>query len=317
MIRVASTLEAAPLVALRAHWPEYLIEGALLGVFMFVACGAVVMLEHPGSAVRRAVPRGAARRGIAGVLMGVTAIGLIYSPWGGRSGAHMNPSVTLAFLALGKVTVWDAAWYIAAQFAGGTLGVQVARAALGRRLAHPSVNHAATTPRAPGWRGMWAAWGGEFTISILMMSMVLAASNDGDVAAYTGLFAGVLVACFIVAEAPVSGMSMNPARTLASAVAARTYRGLWIYFTAPPLGMLLAAGMYVASDGHVHCAKMNHATPCWFECEIEATRERGVNRGGGTGIEGRHDAASMHADREVREAREGRERRERREANTR
>lgn len=307
MIRVASVLEAAPLVALRAHWPEYLIEGALLGVFMFVACAAVAALEHPGSAVHRALPRGAVRRGIAGVLMGLTAIGLIYSPWGARSGAHMNPSVTLTFLALGKVRLWDAAWYIAAQFAGGTLGVLAARVALGRRLAHPSVNHAATTPRSRGWRAASAAWGGEFTISLLMMSMVLVASNDGYVAAYTGLFAGVLVACFIAVEAPVSGMSMNPARTLASAVAARTFRGLWIYFTAPPLGMLLAAGVYVAGDGRVHCAKMNHATPCWFECEIEAMRERGANRGGGAGIEGRHDAPSMHADRDSREAREGRE----------
>lgn len=253
--------------ALSTHWPEYLIEGSLLGVFMFIACGVVVLIEHPASPVRRAMPLGTARRVIIGLLMGLTAIALIFSPLGRRSGAHMNPATTLTFLALGKVRMWDAAFYVLAQFLGGLIGVMVARRVLGRSVAHERVRYAATRP---GARGRGFAWAGEFTIAFIMMSMVLITSNRSDLAPYTGIFAGALVALFIIFEAPLSGMSLNPARSLASALPARTLTALWIYFTAPPLGMLAAAGVYVGVSGlgNVHCAKLDHRghSRCIFNC---------------------------------------------------
>ena len=94
--------------AMRAHWPEYLIEGTLLGFFMVSACVSVALIEHPGSPIRRRVRSALARRGLIGVAMGVTALVLITSPWGARSGAHMNPATTLAFWLLGKVAAADA-----------------------------------------------------------------------------------------------------------------------------------------------------------------------------------------------------------------
>src|SRR5262245_56950035 len=106
------------LQALMAHWPEYLIEAALLASFLVAACVAVVILERPASAVSGAIPSTRARRAIMGLLIGLTAVGLIYSPWGQRSGAHLNPGTTLTFLLLGRVALWDAVYYIAAQFAG-------------------------------------------------------------------------------------------------------------------------------------------------------------------------------------------------------
>jgi len=88
-------------------------------------------------------------------------------------------------------------------------------------------------------------------------------------ARFTGLVAAALVATFIVIEAPLSGMSMNPARSLASAVFAHS-PALWIYFIAPPLGMLTAAEVYVLLAGRtrVRCAKLHHppAATCIFAC---------------------------------------------------
>jgi aquaporin Z len=266
------------LQALSQHWPAYLIEGALLGIFMVAACVAVVILQHPRSPVARAMECPRRRRVVIGVLMGLTAVALIYSPWGQRSGAHMNPGTTLTFLMLGKVQPWDAVFYIAAQFLGGFLGVWLASETLGHLVAHDTVNYAVTLP---GPHGLRAAWLAEFAIAFGLMSMVLWSTNHAGTAPFTGLFAGILVAVYIAIEAPISGMSMNPARTLGSAIPARAFRGLWIYFTAPPLAMLCAAGLYVAfgGPGCVYCAKMNHSghDRCIFNCRIEQMPGRGTN----------------------------------------
>lgn len=256
------------------HWPEYVIEGVLLATFMLSACVCVYALEHPGSPLSKRGGPPWVRRALVGVMMGLTAIALIYSPWGARSGAHMNPGTTLTFLVLGKIRPLDAACYVAAQFVGGVCGVVVARLLLGRgKIGHARVNYVVT---APGTFGVRGAWIGEFAIAFLLMSVVLTSSNCAATSAYTGVFAGLLVATFIAVESPYSGMSMNPARTLGSAIGARAFRGLWIYFTAPPLAMLLAAWTYVSLEGrsHVYCAKLNHLghAECIFECHIDRMR---------------------------------------------
>lgn len=253
--------------SLTHHWPEYLMEAAGLGIFMVSACLFAVLLEYPGSPLRQAIADPTLRRVLMGVAMGLTAIGLIYSPWGQQSGAHLNPSVTLTFLRLGKVAPWDAAFYVVAQFVGGLAGVWAAVMLLGRPVTQPPVNYVATVP-GPG--GPWVAFLAELVISCILMGAVLTASNDGRLARFTGLFAGVLVATYIALESPLSGMSMNPARTVASAFPAHLWAGLWIYFTAPPLGMLLAAETYLRLRGgdRVFCAKLHHdnGKRCIFHC---------------------------------------------------
>src|SRR5262249_4581880 len=139
--------------ALSRHWPEYLMEAAGLGIFMLSACVFAALLEHPGSPIHQAIASPLARRALMGVAMGLTAAGIIYSPWGQQSGAHLNPAVTLAFLRLGKIAPWDAAFYVLAQFAGGIGGVAFAVATLGAAVRHPSVHYVATTP---GGTGPWA-----------------------------------------------------------------------------------------------------------------------------------------------------------------
>jgi aquaporin Z len=254
--------------ALALHWPEYLMEAAGLGAFMISACLFTVLVEHPASPARQVLPDPLLRRALVGIAMGLTAIAIIYSPFGKRSGAHLNPAVTFTFWRLGKIETWDAVFYVVAQFVGGALGVVVAAALCGSTLiAHDSVNYAVTQP---GDAGPWAAFAAELVISFGLMATVLAVSNRRSLNRYTGLFAGALVALYITFEAPLSGMSMNPARTVASALPAASWEHAWLYFLAPPLGMLLAAEAYVRSQGtgSVLCCKLHHENDsrCIFRC---------------------------------------------------
>jgi aquaporin Z len=258
------------LQALKCHWPEYLIEATGLGTFMFIACAVGVILEYTDSPIHQALPDPFVRRVLFGLAMGLTAIGIIYSPWGKQSGAHINPCVTLTFYRLGKVHPWDACFYIASQVVGAVVGVLLAAAILGGRVAHPTVNYVVTVP---GMRGSSIAFVAEGLISFGLMLAVLVTSNSASLGRWTGAFAGVLVATYITLEAPLSGMSMNPARTLGSAAVAHVWTSIWIYFTAPVLGMFVAAEAYTRLKGVVQCAKLHHANPmrCIF-CEYQAAR---------------------------------------------
>ena len=251
----------------KQHWPEYLMEAAGLGLFMISAGSFATLLEHPDSPVRQAIGDPFVRRMLMGTAMGLTAISLIYSPWGKQSGAHFNPSVTLTFLRLGKVARPDALFYVLAHFAGAAAGILLVAGVLGSMLAHPAVNYVTTVP---GARGPWIAFLAELAISFLLMAVVLAASNSRKLPQFTGLFAGLLVASYIALEAPLSGMSMNPARTFGSALVAELWTGIGIYFTAPPLGMLLAGEIFQRRAGlaSVRCAKLHHQNNkrCIFRC---------------------------------------------------
>jgi aquaporin Z len=253
------------------HWPEYFIEAGALGAFMVSAGVFGALLYHPSSPVAAAVSNGMLRRAFMGLAMGATAVSIIYSPWGQRSGAHMNPAVTLTFFRLGKVARPDLVGYIAAQFTGGIAGIALASAVLGAALSNPSVHFVTTMPGATGQAVAFVA---EAAISFVLMLTVLWVSNHARWARFTGFCAGLLVWTYITIEAPLSGMSMNPARTFGSAVAAGEFAGLWIYFTAPPLGMLLAAELFTRRVGlqRVVCAKLHHPREgaCIFGCGAAA-----------------------------------------------
>src|SRR5262245_466859 len=113
------------LAALRRHWPEYLMEAAGIGLWMVAAGILTTVLEHPASAIHQAVGDVVLRRGALGIALGLVSIGLIYSPWGQQSGAHLNPVITLTFFRVGKIEPWDCAFYFVAQFAGALVGILV------------------------------------------------------------------------------------------------------------------------------------------------------------------------------------------------
>lgn len=264
------------IAALRHHWPEYLMEGAGLGLFMISACVFGVLLEYPGSPVHQAIADPLLRRALMGLAMGATAVLIIYSPWGKQSGAHINPAVTLTFLRLGKVEPWDAVFYVLAQCAGAILGVLLAAHILDGTLADPAVDYVVTRP---GRHGAPVAFLAETAITFVLMLVILTVSNRMAIARWTGVAAAVLVALYITVEAPFSGMSMNPARSLGSAVAAEMFAHLWIYFVAPPLGMLAAAELHLrlarGDRAAVRCAKLHHHNDrrCIFRCGFAAAAD--------------------------------------------
>jgi aquaporin Z len=247
----------AALSALRAHWPEYLIEAWALGMFMVSAGLVATLFGYAGSPLPDSLRNPAVARVLGGIAMGLTAIALIYSPWGQRSGAHMNPAVTLTFLRLGKVKPWDAAGYIVAQFVGGTIGVYLVIALVREAFTKAPVTYAVTLP---GPQGPAVAFSAEVAISALLIFVILSAANSVRYAKLAGVFAGTLVATYISLESPLSGMSMNPARTFASAFPGGVWTAFWIYLTAPVLGMQLGATVYAFAKGwHVPgCAKLVH-----------------------------------------------------------
>jgi aquaporin Z len=259
---------------LSQHWPEYLMEAAGLSLFMISACWFATLLEHPHSSIRQSLENPLLRRSLMGLAMGLTAVAIIYSPWGKRSGAHINPAITLSFWHLGKIEHWDAFFYVVAQFLGATAGVAVSAIALGRMLADPAVNYVVTMP---GSAGVAVAFAVETGISFGLFLVVLIASNTMRLARYTGLFAASLVALYIAFTAPFSGMSMNPARSFGSAFVANHWGNLWLYFIAPPLGMLLAAEVFHRMWGRdaVKCCKLHHENDkrCIFRCNYQRTTQ--------------------------------------------
>ena len=248
------------------------MEALGLGLFMISAASFATLLGHPTSPARVGDPL--ARRALMGLAMGLTCVGLVYSPWGRRSGAHLNPALTLVFSRLGKVAAPDAAFYVLAQFAGGAAGLLAAVLALGPALGVPDVNYVATRP---GPWGLGPAFAAELVISFVLMSVVLWSSNSARWAGRTGWIVGALVALYITLEDPLSGMSMNPARTFASALYAGGWEAYWIYVFAPLAGMAAAAELRLrfGRARAVHCAKLHHDQThrCIFRCGYHRDEE--------------------------------------------
>lgn len=142
------------LSSFRKHLPEYLMEAALLGLFLIAAGLLTILFEYPQSPVHQAIANGDLRRFLIGVAMGTTAIALIHSPWGQQSGAHMNPAVTLTFYRLGKVKVQDALLYILFQCLGGLFGIYLVALGLGQVFVQPPVNSRFLV-RWVGWVRYW------------------------------------------------------------------------------------------------------------------------------------------------------------------
>jgi len=242
--------------SLRVHWPEYLMEAGEAGIYLFSACSTATLLWHPASPIQRYLPSDAVRRLLMGVAMGATVVAIALTPWGKQSGAHFNPALTLTFYRLRKVALWDAVFYCIAQLLGAVGGVALASLVLHGAPAHKAIHYAATIP---GIYGIPIAFVAELAISFILMSAVLFALNHEALEPYSHYVAATLIATYIAFESPLSGMSTNPARTFGPAVYSGYWHAFWIYFIAPPLGMLAAAQVLLARKSKVpHCAKLHH-----------------------------------------------------------
>jgi len=247
---------ASAIESLRLHWPEYLMEAAEVGLYLCLTCVFAGLLLSPASSVRHFIGGTLELRALMGLAVGATVVAIVLSPWGKQSGGHFNPALTVAFYRLGKVCLADAVFYIVAQFSGAIGGVCLARYLL--PLGRPAIQYALTTP---GVRGSAVAFIGEVTVSFALMTTILVSSNRESLSRYTPYLVGLLYAIFITIEAPLSGMSMNPARTFGPALHVGYWHAIWLYFTAPTLGMLIAAELFLRARGGVYpfCAKLHHA----------------------------------------------------------
>jgi aquaporin Z len=128
----------------------YMIEAICLGIFMVVATLTTTALQLPASPLHQAIEAPLLRRLLIGIVIGITAITIIYSPWGKRSGAHLNPAVTLTFWRLKKIRTTDAAIYILAQCLGGICGIWVVGLLIGETISNPAINYIVTVLDATG-----------------------------------------------------------------------------------------------------------------------------------------------------------------------
>ena len=128
----------------------YLCEALGLGIFMVSAGGFDVLIDHPDLPIRQAISSDILRRFLIGLSMGLTAFFIIKSPFGKKSGAHINPSVTLVQYQLGNIGWQDALFYALFQFIGGGLGMGLVCCLLPDFIRHPAINFIVTVPQKDG-----------------------------------------------------------------------------------------------------------------------------------------------------------------------
>jgi aquaporin Z len=225
----------------KKNWKFYLQEALGLAIFMVSACFFSGMLFGKNGFLVSDLT-GTIRQSLLGLMMGLTALYIFYSPFTSRSGSHINPAVTLAFFRLGKIGRWDALFYMIFQIVGGTLTVFLMAALMGDNLTAPPLYDVITIP---GKYGKTMAAVMEFTIAFIMMAMILFTADQPVLKKYSRIFAGILVCLFVIVAGPVSGFGMNPARSFASALPAHIWTAFWIYVFMPVAGMLGAAEFYL------------------------------------------------------------------------
>ncbi|TPG65629.1 MIP/aquaporin family protein [Hymenobacter nivis] len=232
------------LPALRRHWPYYLAEAAGPAAFLVVSSATAVIFHHPNSAVARALgPSELVQRVGLGLVIAGLIMAMAYSPWGKRSGAHFNPAVTLGFWRLGHIRTADAAWYVLAQFAGALGAGFLMFNLLQQWFGYPAIHYNITRP-ITGDYGWLLALGAEIGISAVFLLVLLGALHSARFKGWAGALSGLMLAVFIVFESPLSGMSLNPARSTGTAVAAQLAPALWVYFAGPLLAMWAAAAWF-------------------------------------------------------------------------
>jgi aquaporin NIP len=205
---------------------KYLAE--FVGTFALVFCGtgAIVINEITHGAVTHV--------GIA-ITFGLIVMAMIYT-FGAKSGAHLNPAVTISFAANGKFPVRDVAPYIISQVTGACAASIVLKI-----LFPDSTLLGASIPSGSNWQSFVL----ECILSFFLMLVIV---NVATGSKEQGLFAGIAIGSVVLLEAmfagPISGASMNPARSLGPALVSGEYRQVWIYIFAPITGSLAAIGIH-------------------------------------------------------------------------
>ncbi len=218
---------------------EWCCEFAGTALLLLGGLSAVCLDFSTGSPVASAIPDHSARLLVTGLLFAGTGSLVTISPLGRRSGAHLNPAVTLAFYRRGHVHEADLAGYVVAQVAGAFAGTALVKWWWGARAR--SVSLGATHPG----HGLDAAGAAcvEALMTFVLVASILLMVSSPKTAKWTPLLLWFVIAALVWQGAPFTGTSLNPARSLAPAVLAPSTGQLWVYLVGPPLGAIAAAAV--------------------------------------------------------------------------
>ncbi len=238
--------------------PWLVLASELFGTALLVLIGlSIVILDFgQGSPIVHLLPNAGARRLITGFLFGTTGALIALSPLGKESGAHINPVVTMAFWLMGKLRVRDAVGYVIAQLAGAVLGALplLLWGAMGQ-----SVEFGATLPGA-GY-GAGAALLGEVATTLALIVGLFFFLRHRRIRAFTPALFPFLYAFMVFVEAPISGTSTNPARSLGPAVISGDWVVWWVYWIGPIIGALIGVALFRFTwlkDVEIEVAKLYH-----------------------------------------------------------
>jgi len=213
-------------------------EAVATALLMVGGLTAVILVVSPTGPLAGLDVPGWVRRFAAGGLFGLSGTAATLSRWGRRSGAHLNPAVTLAFRAEGTISTARAAGYVAAQALGAVAGAAVVRlwGPWGRGVGW------GTTVPAVGLPG-WQAAGLEALVTLALVTVVLSMAARPRVRHLTPWTMGPLYAVMVAIEAPLTGTSSNPARSLGPALVTWTWTDAWVYWVGPAVGALAGVGL--------------------------------------------------------------------------
>jgi aquaporin Z len=224
----------------RLHVTEWAGEFVGTAWHVFIGTFAVVLGFHPASPLVHSVHVAAVRRLIVGLLFVGSAVVVPLTPIGRRSGGHVNPAVTFAFFLRRHLHRRDLAGYIAAQLLGGIAGAALA-AAVARGVVS-NVGHARTHPQSG--LSPWTAVAIEALETAAILLIVFACVSHPRTMRFTPLAVWLALSAIICFLAPLTGASINPARSLGPAVAAGDLSSYWVYVAGPLLGAMLAAAAW-------------------------------------------------------------------------
>ncbi|HEX3824927.1 MAG TPA: aquaporin [Mycobacteriales bacterium] len=234
------------------EWSCELIGTALL---LFGGLSAICLDFGPHAAIAAHVPSHSTRLLITGLLFAAAGSLVAISPLGRRSGAHLNPAVTLAFWLRGNVHRHDLLGYTASQIAGAVLGTLAVEGLWGHTAR--VLSFGATVP-GHGLDNVQAAGVETLMTAALVLAILLMTSRAGT-APWTPLVVWIVVAALVWQGAAYTGTSLNPARSFGPAILGHRLAVYWIYVAGPLAGAALAAGLHeVLPGGRPVTAKLFH-----------------------------------------------------------
>jgi len=237
------------------HWTEWLCEAAGTAILLFGGLSGLFLDFAPGSPVASVLSGQSWRLLLTGLILAATGLLVTASPLGRRSGAHLNPSVTLAFWCRGHVHPHDLVGYVMAQVVGAVAGTQLARWCWGTRATALDLG----VTRPGHGIGAPAAAVIEALLTFVLLIAILFAVSSPRAARWTPAVAWGTVALLVWQAGALTGASLNPARSLAPALLAPDTAGLWIYLAGPVAGSLLAAAVITVLPGiETRTAKLLH-----------------------------------------------------------